>query len=245
MRPEWAVMRRSMPAASAAAVKRRARARGGERHHAIARLGLRRGPERADGGCHTVLDVPEIGRLTGRVRFRGSDADKDAWGRGVGVGHVGPAQGRYFRSAQPGHKKQPRDHGVQAAAPGGGGRSLDAAPGFSRTVARGKDGRKVVGGKGVGAASAAIGGGAPEACEDAAGRFPGRVRVVGKAGAKPDGGDARAPGEVVEGGQVGGKGRVVQGTTAAPGVELAEGAAVALAGVRTDRGDDQAAGGRA
>ena len=51
---------------------------GGERHHAIARLGLRLGPERAEGRCHTVLDVPEIGRLTGRVRFRGSDADKDA-----------------------------------------------------------------------------------------------------------------------------------------------------------------------
>ena len=97
----------------------------------------------------------------------------------------------------------------------------------------------MVGGKGVGAASAAIGGGAPEACEDAAGRFPGRVRVVGKAGAKPDGGDgqggdARAPAKVVEGGQVGGKGRVVQGPMAAPGVELAEGAAVALAGVRTE-----------
>ena len=223
---------------------------GGERHHAIARLGLRLGPERAEGRCYTVLDVPEVGRLTGLVRFRGSDADKDAGGRGGGVGHIGPAKGRDFGSAQPSHKKQPRDHGVQTAAPGGGGRSLDAAPGFSWTVARGKDGRKVVSGKGVGAASAAIGGGASEACEDAAGRFPGRVRVVGKAGAKPDGGDgqggdARAPAEVVEDGQVGGEGRVVQGTTAAPGVELAEGAGVALAGVRTDRGDDQAAGGRA
>ena len=81
-----------------------------------------------------------------------------------------------------GHKEQTRDHGVQSAAPGGGGLSLDAAPGFSWTVARGKDGQKVVSGKGVGAASAAIGGGAPEACEDAAGRFPGRVRVVGQAG---------------------------------------------------------------
>ena len=223
---------------------------GGERHHAIARLGLRLGPERAEGRCYTVLDVPEVGRLTGRVRFRGSDADKDAGGRGVGVGDVGPAKGGDFGSAQPGHEKQPGDHGVQSAAPDGGGLGLNATPGFSRPVARGKDGRKVVGGKGVGPASAAIGGGAPETCEDAAGRFSGRVRVVGQAGAKPgggdgEGGDARAPAGVVEDGQIGGEGRVVQGTTAAPGVELAEGAAVALAGVRTEGGGDKAAGGRA
>ena len=152
---------------------------GGERHHGIARLGLRLGPERAEGRCYTVLHVPEIGRLTGRVRFRGSDADKDAGGRGVGVGDVGPAEGGDFGAAQPGHEKQPGDHGVQSAASGGDGLGLDATPGFSRPVARGKDGRKVVGGKGVGPASAAIGGGAAETCEDAAGRFSGRVRVVG------------------------------------------------------------------
>ena len=192
---------------------------------------------------NTVLDVPEVGRLTGRVRFRGADVNEDAGGRGVGVGHIGPAEGGDFGSAQPGHKEQARDHSVQSAAPGGGGRSLDAAPGCSGTVACGKDGGEVVGGEGVGAASAAIGGGAPEACEDAAGRFPGRVRVVRKAGAKADGGDgqggdARAPAGVVEDGQIGGEGRVVQGTTAAPGVELAEGAAVALAGVRADGGGD-------
>ena len=95
----------------------------------------------------------------------------------------------------------------------------------------------MVGGKGVGAASAAIGGGAPEACEDAVGRFPGRVLVVGQAGAKTDGddgqgGDARAPAGVVEDGQIGGEGRVVRGTTAAPGVELAEGAATPWVSVR-------------
>ena len=74
-------------------------------------------------------------------------------------------------------------------------------------------------------------GGAAEACEDAAGPFAGRVRVVRKAGAKAAGGD--------------GQGGVVQGTTAAPCVELTEGAGVALAGVRTGGGGDKEAGGRA
>ena len=179
MRPEWAVMRRSIPAAAAAAIKRRAIVRAVSGTTGSLVSGLRLGPERAEGRCYTVLHVPEIGRLTGRVRFRGSDADQDAGGRGVGVGDVGPAKGGDFGSAQPGHEKQPGDHGVQSAAPGGGGLGLDATPGCSRPVARGKDGRKVVGGKGVGPASAAIGGGAPETCEDAAGRVSGRVRVVG------------------------------------------------------------------
>ena len=42
---------------------------GCEGHHAIARLGLRLGPERAEGGGDSILDVPEVGRVTGRVRF--------------------------------------------------------------------------------------------------------------------------------------------------------------------------------
>ena len=56
------------------------------------------------------------------------------------------------------------------------------------------------------------------------------------AGAEADGGDGRAArgaASVVEDGQVGGQGRVVQGTT------------VALAGVRTDGGGGQAPGGSA
>ena len=36
-----------------------------------------------------------------------------------------------------------------------------------------------------------VGGGAAEACKDAAGPFSGWVRVVGKAGAKADGGDGQ------------------------------------------------------
>ena len=79
----------------------------------------------------------------------------------------------------------------------------------------------------------------------------GSGRIVGDhAGAEADGGDgddraARGAASVVEDGQVGGQDRVVQGTTAAPGVDLAEGAAVALAGVRTDGGGGQAPGGSA
>ena len=69
MRPEWAVMRRAMPAAAAAAIKRTCDDAGGERDDAIARLGLCLGSERAEGSRYTVLHVPEVGRLTGRVRL--------------------------------------------------------------------------------------------------------------------------------------------------------------------------------
>ena len=150
----------------------------------------------------------------------------------------------------PAIKEQARDRGVESAAPGGGGRGLDAAPEFAGPVTGSKDGREVVGGERGCSASAAIGGGPAKASQDAGGLLPGRVRVVGQAGAEADGGDgdgraARGAASVVEDGQVGGEGRVVKRATAAPGVELAEGAAVAVAGVRADGGGDQPPGGGA
>ncbi len=53
----------------------------------------------------------------------------------------------------------------------------------------------------------------------------------------------RAP-RVVELGEVGGQGRVIERAPGEPGVELTEGAGVGAAGVCADRGVDQAARGR-
>ena len=84
------------------------------------------------------------------------------------------------------------------------------------------------------------------------GRFAGRSVLPGSAatlGIAPGGrADARAAGSkangVVERGKVGGQGGVGDGLVVAPGVELAEGAGVGVAGVRTDGRGGTSPGGR-
>ena len=49
---------------------------GRERNHAIARVGCGGIPKRAQGQRNPILDKPEIGGVTGRVRFRGADANE-------------------------------------------------------------------------------------------------------------------------------------------------------------------------
>ena len=218
MRPEWAVMRRSIPAASAAAVKRRAMARAvsGTTRSLVSGCVSARSVRRA-------VATPSLTYRRSVVSPVGFVFEVRTRTRTPEVGASASVRSDQRRAAtsdrrNPAIKSNPAITASSRPRRAAAGWCLDATPGCSRPVARGKDGRQVVGGKGVGAASAAIGGGAPETCEDAAGRVSGRVRVVGQAGAKPgggdgEGGDARAPAGVVDDGQIGGEGRVVRGTT--------------------------------
>ena len=82
------------------------------------------------------------------------------------------------------------------------------------------------------------------------GLLAGGVGLAGKPGPEPRRGDRHRGARggaagVVELGEVGGQGRVIEPEAVGPGVELAEGAGVGAAGVCAHRGVDQAARGRA
>ena len=103
---------------------------------------------------------------------------------------------------------------------------------------------------GPGLAAAAVAGRSAVAREHPGGPLAGRVRLAGEAGPEPRRGDrhrGRRGGAagVVELGEVGGQGRVIEPEAVEPSVELAEGAGVGAAGIGADRGVDQAARGRA
>ena len=116
-------------------------------------------------------------------------------------------------------------------------------------MARGEHGRQVRGAERAGLPAAAVAGGSAVAGEYPGGPLAGRVRLAGEAGPEARRGDrhcgaAGGAAGVVELGEVGGQGRVIEPEAGEPGVELAEGAGVGAAGVGADRGVDQASRGR-
>ena len=112
-RPEWAVTRRSRPAASAAAVNR-----------------------------SPVLEVTHIAGLAHLVRLAAADGDEDAVSV-AGVGHVRPPQGGDFRPPQPAHEEQPGDHRVETPPRCGDPLRLDAAAGVVELGEVGGQGRVI------------------------------------------------------------------------------------------------------
>ena len=90
--------------------------------------------------------------------------------------------------------------------------------------------------------------GPPVAGEDPGGAFPGRARLSGKAGPEARRGHRRrgarrGSAQVVESGEVGGDGRILEPAAIEPGVEPAERPGVLPAGVRGEGGLGEAAGG--
>ena len=123
-RPLWAVTRRAMPAAAAAAVKRwpicwpvsgTTRAVGAG---PVAPAGVTVGAQGPHGAGGPVFEVAEIGRVAVRIRLGLPDGDEHPGPVG-GVGHVAPLDRAHFRAAHPGHEEQPGDHRIHAAAGGG------------------------------------------------------------------------------------------------------------------------------
>ena len=140
-------------------------------------------------------------------------------------------------------------HGVQTAAGGGHLVGLDTAPAPARAVACGEYGHQVRGAERAGLAAAAVAGRSAVSGEHPCGLLAGRVRLAGESGPEARRGDrhcgaAGGAAGVVELGEVGGQGCVIEPETAEPAVELAEGAGVGAAGVVTEGGVDQAARGR-
>ena len=97
---------------------------------------------------------------------------------------------------------------------------------------------------------AALAGGPPVAGQDPGGVFPGRARLMGEAGPEAGRGHrrrgaCRGSPQVVELGEVGGEGCILEPAAVEPGVEAAERPGVRPAGVRAERGLGEAArGGR-
>ena len=117
-------------------------------------------------------------------------------------------------------------------------------------MTRREDGREVVGRKRAGLAAGSVAGRSAVAGEHPGGPLAGRIRLTGEPGAEAGRGDrhrgaAGGAAAVVELGEVGGQGRVIEPEAVEPGVELAEGAGVGAAGVVAQRGVDQAVRGHA
>ena len=247
-RPEWAVTR-STPAARAAAWNRSPTIFGESGATRSAGPGLaaaRSGPDRAG---DAALHEPDVRRLALLVRLAPADGDQHpvAVGR---VGDVGPAEGADLAPPHPGHEEESCDHGVEAAALAGDGVGLDAAAAPPRLVAGGEDGGQVRRPEPPRLPSAAAAGGPPVAGQDPGGAFPGRARLMGEAGPEARRGHrrrgaCRGSPLVVELGEVGGEGCIIEPPSVEPGVEAAERPGVRPAGVRAERGLGEAArGGR-
>ena len=178
-RPEWAVTRRSMPAALAAAVNRSPIICGesGTTRPSGAGAAAARSARTARAGA--VLQVADIIRLAVLVRLAAADGDEDAISV-AGVGHVDPAQRGDFRPLQPAHEEQPGDHRVETPPRGGHPLRLDAAAAPARPVARGEHGRQVRGAEWAGLAAATVGGRPAVAGEYPGGPLAGRVRLAGE-----------------------------------------------------------------
>ena len=122
-------------------------------------------------------------------------------------------------------------------------------PAPARAVARGEHGREVGGAERARLAAAAVGGGPPVAGEHPGGPFSGRIRLTAELRAEAGRGDRhrRARGGaagIVQLGEVGGQGHIVERPAVEPGVEPPQRAGVGAPGVLADGGLDQAARGR-
>ena len=118
-----------------------------------------------------------------------------------------------------------------------------------RPVAGGEDGGQVRRPEPPRLPAAALAGGPPVAGQDPGGAFPGRARLMGEAGPEARRGHrrrgaCRGSPQVVELGEVGGEGCILEPAAVEPGVEAAERPGVRPAGVRGEGGRGEAAGGR-
>ena len=168
------------------------------------------GAQRADGAGGAVLQVTDIVGLAHLVRLAAADGDEDAVAV-ADVGHIRPAEVGDFRPPQPG------DHGVQTAPRRGNLVGLDAtpAPAPARAVARGEHARQVRGAERAGPAATTVAGGPAVVGENSGGLLAGGVRLAGKAGSEPRRGNRHRGARggaagVVELGEVGGQGRVIE-----------------------------------
>ena len=247
-RPEWAVTR-STPAAQGRRLEPQPHHLRRERHDAVRLRRVRGGPQGPDRAGDAALHEPDVRRLAVLVRLAPADGDQHpvAVGR---VGDVGPVEGAHLAPPHSGHEEEPCDHGGEAAALEGDPLGLGAAASPARPVAGGEDGGEVRGPERPRLPSAAIAGGPPVAGEDPGRPFPGRARLAGEAGPEARRGyrrrrARRRPALVVELGEVGGEGRVLEPPAVEPGGQAAEGPGVRPAGVRAEGGLGEASGARA